>query len=71
MIYFYYLVAKDSPQSRAVVPWALLIAGIANILIAIWIIYYITSIYPREKVLVKKHEESSFDDDDEVYNDRH
>ena len=43
----YYLFAEDSRDSRAVLPWAFMIAAIASILIALWIIYYIFFMYPK------------------------
>ena len=46
--------AEDSPFSRGVIPWAFLIAVIVNGLIAIWIIVYISAIYPRDKVYTPK-----------------
>ena len=68
-MYFYYLVAKDSPDSRAVVPWALLVASIASFLIAIWIIYYITCMYSGDKVSIVRY--SSKDEDDDYDDDGH
>ena len=65
-MYFYYLVAKDSPSSRSLVPWALLVASIASFLIALWIIYYICCMYPENKVSVVKysrHDDDDFDDE--------
>ena len=53
----YYLFAKDSRESRAVLPWAFLIAGIASILISLWVMYYIFFMYPKKDVLV-----TGFDD---------
>ena len=53
-LFFWYLVLRDSPGTRALVPWAFLIASIANLLIAIWVIVYICSIYPEDKVYVEK-----------------
>ena len=65
-MYFYYLVVSDSPSSRAVVPWALLIAAIANILLAIWIIYYISGLYPKDKVLIQTYEHDGDDYDEDT-----
>ena len=48
----YYLFAPDSKESRAVVPWAFLIAGIVGVLIALWIITYILFLYPKNDVYV-------------------
>ena len=62
-LFFWYLVLKDSPQTRALIPWAFLVASIANLLIAIWIIYYISVMYPENKIYTEKPR--SYDDDDE------
>ena len=40
-----FIVGPDTPGIRLLVPWAFLIAAIANFLIAIWIIIYISAIY--------------------------
>ena len=64
-IYFYYLVAKDSPETRALVPWALLAAGIVSFLIVFWIIYYICAMYPGDKVKIVKYSRGDSEDDDE------
>ena len=48
----YYLFAPDSKESRSVVPWAFLVAGIAATLIALWIIVYILFLYPKNEVYV-------------------
>ena len=48
----YYLFAPDSRETRAVVPWAFLIAGITGVLIALWIITYIFFMYPKQDVWV-------------------
>ena len=53
-LFFWYLVLKDSPGTRALIPWAFLVASIVNLLIAIWIIYYISVMYPRSKVYVER-----------------
>ena len=43
----FYLVAPDSKGSRAVLPWAFLIAGIAALSIGAWIITYFYAIYSK------------------------
>ena len=48
----YYLFFPDSKETRAVVPWAFLIAGIVGVLIALWIIVYILFMYPKNDVYV-------------------
>ena len=53
-LFFWYLVLKDSPGTRALIPWAFLVASIVNLLIFIWIIYYIEVMYPEDKVYVEK-----------------
>ena len=51
---FYYLCARDSPESRSVYPHGLLIASIASFLMVAWILVYFSFLYPRDKVYVKK-----------------
>lgn len=58
VMFLYYFCARDSPSSRAVVPWAFLIAAIVNTLIFFWIIIYITAIYPKDKVLITQYEKN-------------
>ena len=47
-----YLIAKDSPSTRALVPWSFLIASITAFILALWIIIYIAALYKKEKVFV-------------------
>ena len=54
----YYFCARDSPSSRAVVPWAFLIAAIVNTLLFFWIIIYITAIYSKDKVYITQYEKN-------------
>ena len=61
-LFFWYLVLKDSPGTRALIPWAFLLAAIVNLLIFIWIIYYIEAVYPEDKVYVERHR--GMDDDE-------
>mgnify|MGYP007096467133 FL=1 len=67
ILYLWYFVTKDSPSSRSKVPIALLIAGIVNTLIVIWIVVYIMLIYKRDKVYVSSGKAS--DDDSGWYED--
>ena len=71
----YYLFARDSKDSRAVVPWAFLISAVASFLICLWIVYYIFFIYEKNDVYVtwpdssdsdnkRKHRSPKSDDDD-------
>ena len=72
VLYIVYFFMKDSPTSRKLVPWALGIAAIVNILIVIWVIVYISVIYKRDKVYVtsgKKMEDKLDDDDSDWHND--
>ena len=64
VLFLYYYCAPDSKRSRAVLPYALLTAAIASGLIVIWIIIYISFIYKRDRVYVKK-----WDKDTDVTND--
>ena len=48
----YYLFARDSKESRAVVPWIFLISAVASFLICFWIIVYIFFIYEKNEVYV-------------------
>ena len=48
----YYLFTTDSRESRSVLPWAFLIAGVASVLIGIWVIVYICFVYPKNEVYV-------------------
>ena len=68
VLVFYYLFAKDSPSSRRVVPWALLIAAVVNFLIVMWIASYISLLYPYDKVYVRKSKNNYFNDEELPYN---
>ena len=68
VLVFYYLFAKDSPSSRRVVPWALLIAAVVNFLIVMWIASYISLLYPYDKVYVRKSQNNYFNDEELPYN---
>ena len=48
----FYLFAPDSKESRSVLPWAFLVAGIVGILVAVWVIVYIFVLYPKSEVYV-------------------
>ena len=52
VMYSVYLFAPDSPRTRGLTPWSLLIAGIVSLLIAIWIVVYIYFLYPKDKVYI-------------------
>ena len=56
----FYLVAPDSRGSRAVLPWAFLIAGITALLIGAWVITYFYAIYTKSDKFVYV---KSIDDD--------
>ena len=58
VLLFIYLVANDSPDTRALIPWGFLIGAIANFLIVIWIIIYIGFMYEEDKVYVKSSDTS-------------
>mmetsp|Transcript_21069 Transcript_21069/g.32642 ORF Transcript_21069/g.32642 Transcript_21069/m.32642 type:complete len:172 (-) Transcript_21069:223-738(-) len=62
-----FLCGKDSPGTRALLPWAFLIASIASFLIFIWIIVYFFCMYPGDKVYVTRAErgENDYYTDDE------
>ena len=57
----YYLFAPDSKDSRSVVPSAFLIAGIAGVLIALWIVVYILFLYPKNEVYVTGLDDNKID----------
>ena len=52
VMYTVYLFAPDSPRTRSLTPWSLLIGGIVSLLIAIWIVVYIYFLYPKDKVYI-------------------
>ena len=54
-----YLFLEDSRSSRELVNWAFLLAAIANFLIVIWIIIYISFIYDRNEVMVTSPEDNT------------
>ena len=59
----YYLFARDSKKSRAVVPWAFLISAIACFLFVLWTAVYIFFIYDKDEVYVTSYEDMDRDDD--------
>ena len=64
ILYIVYIVWKDGPKTRALVPWALGFAAVANLLIIIWICVYILAFYKRDKVyVVVGHNLGDADDD--------
>ena len=54
-----YLFLEDSRESRELVTWSFLLASIANFLIVVWIIIYISFIYDRNEVLVSSPEDNT------------
>ena len=48
LLVFIFLFARDSPETRLLGPVAFLIAGIASLLLAAWVIIYIKCIYDAE-----------------------
>ena len=62
ILLFVYLVATDSPGTRALVPWGFLLGAIANFLIVLWIIIYIGFMYDQEKVYLKGSDNSGATD---------
>ena len=63
ILVFIHLVYPDSRYTRALVPWAFLIASIASFLIALWIIVYIFGYYDKSDqentVLVSRLDEDN------------
>mmetsp|Transcript_8292 Transcript_8292/g.13867 ORF Transcript_8292/g.13867 Transcript_8292/m.13867 type:complete len:152 (+) Transcript_8292:23-478(+) len=57
-IYFY---MNDTPGARERAREGFIFAAIANFLIALWIIIYITQIYPYDKVYIKEYDRFSSD----------
>ena len=51
-LYLAYLVSKDGPCSRCLVPFAVLLAALVNFAIVTWIIVYIYKYYKYDKVYV-------------------
>ena len=64
ILYLVYFFMKDSPRSRSLVPWAIGIAALVNLLIVIWITVYIFFIYKRDKVYITDGKKSGDDGDD-------
>ena len=65
-MYLWYCLAKDSPGTRSLLPWALLIAVIANLFIIIWVCIYILGLYPHEKVYVQRYDKHSDEYDEDT-----
>ncbi len=68
-LYFHYLVQRDSPSTRSIIPWSLIIAAIVSFLIVIWIIVYILYIYKHDKVYIVYYDkkDSKYDEDTGQY----
>tara|TARA_B110001450_G_scaffold210929_1_gene202352 strand:- start:86 stop:523 length:438 start_codon:yes stop_codon:yes gene_type:complete len=45
IMFLVYIIWKDGPKTRALVPWALMIGAIVNLLLIVWICVYIFCIY--------------------------
>lgn len=56
----FYFAMEDSPQSRFYVPYSFLLAGLCEILLAIWIIIFIFLVYDKSKVYVSAFEDGDF-----------
>ena len=52
VIIFRYYCMKDSPSARDPLPWAFIIAAIANLLIGLWIIVYFVCLYKYDDVWI-------------------
>ena len=63
-----YTCAAETPFTRTVVPWGMLAAAIANLLIAIWICVYICAIYKETMVRKPIHWGDEADTEDEPQN---
>ena len=65
-----FICSRDSPKSRSFVPWAFLLAGISSLLIAFWVVIYISNIYPEKVVKIpKKSNDYGAEDYDDDYDD--
>ena len=51
-----YLVGQDSQTTRALVPWGIIIAGFASVLIALWVILYFAYFYHKDYAYVTKYD---------------
>ena len=61
VLLFIYLVAPDSPETRALIPWGFLVGAVANFLLVLWVIIYIGFLYENDKVYVGGMEGGSSD----------
>ena len=64
VLFLVYIIWKDGPKTRALVPWALMIGAIVNLLIIVWICVYIFCIYKQDKVYVAVGHNLGESDDD-------
>ena len=48
ILLFVYLCGRDSPGTRKLIPWAVLIAGIVSLLLVFWVIIYIGFMYQKD-----------------------
>ena len=56
-----FLIGPDNPTIRSLIPWGFLIVAIANILIATWIIIYISAIYHEDQVYIGNSDKSQIE----------
>ena len=62
-LYLAYLVSNDGPCARCLVPYAILLAGLVNVVIVLWIFIYIYKYYKYDKVYVI----TKWDEDESKY----
>ena len=55
-----YFIMDDSAKTRFFVPWAFLLAGICEILLAIWIVIFIFCLYDHPRVYITAFEDGDF-----------
>ncbi len=48
ILLFVYLCGRDSPGTRKLIPWAVLIVGIVSLLLVFWVIIYIGFMYDKD-----------------------
>ena len=49
-LFFYYTCAKDSPETRALIPWFYVLAGISVVLVFIWAMIYYCTMYEGDSI---------------------
>ena len=50
-LFFYYTCARDSPQTRALIPWFYVCATITIVLIFAWTLIYFGSMYEYDSIM--------------------